>query len=304
MTEPDNDGERLTSVDTLNIVVLFILTALVAFFRRPLGDQAVRLLGIFASLLFFILLAAFLAPRRPLWRLIHGFSSLLIIIAVFNALEPIIDCASPGRWDLVFARLDARFFGELASMWRDVLGRPAWFTDFAYTAYLGYYFAPVVLGVILYLREPSDEFRCFVFTVALTFYASYVGYFMFPTEGPRVPLVLESAVIGGGVLSRAARMFIEFAERTHVDAFPSGHTAGALVSLYFARRQSPQLFAIYVPVAAGIIFSTVYLHYHYVVDVAAGVVLAGGCVTAGPFLEPLLGPREMKRWVTVRLGLR
>jgi len=304
VTELNNDDDRFTSVDTLNILTLFILTALVAFFRRPLGEHAVRLVGIFASLLFFIVLSAFLAPRRPLWRFIHGFSSLLIIIGVFNSIEPIIDCTSPGRWDVFFASMDARYFGSLAGDWRSLLGRPAWFTDIAYVAYLGYYIAPVALGLILYWRHPVDAFRSFVFTVALTFYASYVGYFAFPTEGPRVALELESAVIGGGAFSHAARLFIDFAERTHVDAFPSGHAAGALVCLYFARRTSPLLFAIYVPVAIGIIFSTVYLHYHYVIDVVAGAVLASGCLATAPVLERLLAPREMMRWVTVRLGLR
>jgi membrane-associated phospholipid phosphatase len=234
---------------------------------------------------------------------VHDFSPVLIIPVLFNTLGPIIDCASPNRWDAQFAQMDARVFGELAAMWRGVLGRPAWLTDLTYLAYVGYYVAPVALAAVLYLRKSRDEFQQLVFTVALTFYVSYVGYFVFPTLGPRVPLGSEAVIVGGGAISHAVRLFIEYAERTRTDAFPSGHTAVALVCLYFAWRASPAVGAIFTVLVAGIVLSTVYLHYHYVVDVVAGMGLAAGCVWLGPRLEPVLEPREVVHWFAARLGL-
>jgi membrane-associated phospholipid phosphatase len=300
----NDNGPRINAVDVLNIVAILLLTVVVAFFRQQLGEEGLWLLGIFASLLVFVLLAAFLAGRRPLWRITHDFSPIVLLIVIFNAVGPIIERASPGRWDGTFAGIDARFFGELATQWRGLLARPAWFTDVAYLAYITYYLAPVALGVILYVRAPESDFRRLVFTVVLTFYASYVGYFMFPTIGPRPTFETESLVIGGDGVSHAIRLFLNFAERNHTDAFPSGHTAIALLCVYFARRQSPAMFAIFLPVAAGIIFSTVYLYYHYVIDVVAGAALACGCAWLGPRLEPVLEPREVVKWFTVRFGIR
>lgn len=297
-----NGNGRITTVDALNLTAILALAVLVAFFRRQLGADALWLLAVLASLSLFILLSVFLSARRPIWRIMHDFSPAPILPVLFNTLGPIIDCTSPNRWDAQFAEIDARLFGELATMWAEVLGRPAWLTDLTYLAYVGYYLAPVILAVILYAQRSSEEFGQLVFTVVLTFYASYVGYFAFPTLGPRVAVGTEAVTVGGGAISHAVRLFIEYAERTRTDAFPSGHTAVALVCLYFARRTAPAVFALYVPLVAGIIFSTVYLHYHYVVDVVAGAGLGLGCMWLGPRLQPLLEPRDMVAWLGARLG--
>jgi membrane-associated phospholipid phosphatase len=299
----DNGNDRLNTVDALNMVSIFLLAVLVAFFRRQLGGETLWLLGVLASLSVFILLAVFLSGRRLVWHLVHDFAPVVTIPILFNTLGPIIDCASPNRWDLELAQLDARVFGELATMWRGVLGRPAWLTDLTYLAYVGYYVAPVALGAVLYLKRPRHEFQQFVFTVVVTFYASYVGYFIVPTLGPRVPLGSEALIVGGGAISHAVRLFIDYAERTRTDAFPSGHTAVALVCLYFAWRTSPAAFVIFIPLVAGIVFSTVYLHYHYVVDVVAGAAVAAGCTWFGPRLEAVLEPREIVERFGARLGL-
>jgi membrane-associated phospholipid phosphatase len=297
-----NNHGPITTVDALNLTAILLLAVLVAFFRRQLGADTLWLLGVLASLSVFILSSVLLSGRRPVWRVVHDFSPVLIVPVLFNTLGPIIDCASPNRWDSRFAQMDARVFGELAAMWRGVLGRPEWLTDMAYLAYVSYYVAPVALAAFLYRRRSRDEFRQLVFTVVLTFYASYVGYFLFPTLGPRVPLGSEAVILGGGAISHAVRLFIDYAERTRTDAFPSGHTAVALVCLYFAWRASPGVGTIFSVLAAGIIFSTVYLHCHYVVDIIAGTGCAAGCMWLGPWLEPALEPREVVQWFGARLG--
>jgi membrane-associated phospholipid phosphatase len=300
---PSDSETGLNAVDALNLLALFLLAVAAAVFRQALGPDALYLLGVIAFLTSFVLASAWLSVRHPLWRVAHDFSPALLIPVLFNSLGPIIDCASPGRWDATFSELDARLFGEFPALWRDVLGRPSWFVDAASLAYVCYYLLPVGLAVLLYRRAARSDFRCFVFTVTLTFFASYVGYFMFPTSGPRTPLPGEAQSMGGAV-SDAIRAFIDFTERTRTDAFPSGHTAVALVCLYFAGRISRRGFAVVVPLVAGIVFSTIYLHYHYVVDVVAGAGLAAGSVWLGPRLVAPLEPREMMRWVSVHLGMR
>ena len=61
-------AERMSAVDVLNIFTVLVLTILTAFFRRQLGDQALWLLGICASLALFVMLSIFLAGRR-LWQI-------------------------------------------------------------------------------------------------------------------------------------------------------------------------------------------------------------------------------------------
>lgn len=296
--------DLLNPVDVLSIVAVLLLAAVVGLFRRQLGDDAGWLLGILFSVLLFIGFVSLVASRRREWRVVHAFSPIVVIIVLFSILGPIIRCVRPLLWDAFFAQLDAQIFGTLAERWRNVLGRPAWFTDLTYLAYLSYYLAPVVVVAALYRAGDEERFRSVVFRIAFTFYASYVGYFLFPTFGPRVPLGREAAVIGGGYLSQGVRLFLHYAERTLTDAFPSGHTAIALLCLYFAWQISGTLFVLLVPAVIGIIFSTVYLHYHYVVDVVAGIVMAIGCGWLGPRIEPAFEPRGVRRWLALRFGMR
>ncbi len=72
-------------------------------------------------------------------------------------------------------------------------------------------------------------------------------------------------------------------ENTKTDAFPSGHTAVVLTTLYYAwKSREKKLFAVLFPVVAALIFSTVYLRYHYVIDVIAGVLLAAFTIRLAP----------------------
>jgi membrane-associated phospholipid phosphatase len=58
------------------------------------------------------------------------------------------------------------------------------------------------------------------------------------------------------------------------DAFPSGHTELTLLVLYYAQRFHRRTFWWILPAGSALIISTVYLRYHYVVDVIAGAFLA------------------------------
>ncbi len=184
------------------------------------------------------------------------------------------------RWDATFAALDVRLFGRLPSAWFGVLGRPRWLTDLASLAYVAYYPLPVVLGLALYVRD-RVEFRRFAFTVVATFLASYTGYLVFPTLGPRTA---DEALLGGGAVARALRAFLAVAEGNPLDAFPSGHTAIALVCVGGAWFALPRWRLPLALVLVGIGFSTVYLSYHYVIDVVAGVLLGAAALAALPAL--------------------
>jgi membrane-associated phospholipid phosphatase len=97
-------------------------------------------------------------------------------------------------------------------------------------------------------------------------------------------------VLGGGAVSEAVRAFVAAGEMNMLDAFPSGHTALGLVSAWLGWRMLPRARAVLVAAAAGIVFATVYLSYHYVVDVIAGAGLAVAIPWLVPWLRGLVGP--------------
>jgi len=73
-------------------------------------------------------------------------------------------------------------------------------------------------------------------------------------------------------------------EHNKRDCMPSGHTQIVLMVLFLAYRYQKFLFYLFLPIISALILSTVYLRYHYVIDLFAGVSLAIGCVIVGPRL--------------------
>jgi membrane-associated phospholipid phosphatase len=69
-------------------------------------------------------------------------------------------------------------------------------------------------------------------------------------------------------------------EKNKWDAFPSGHTLIVLVLLHYSYRFASRIFLIYLPLVLSLVISTVYLRYHYFVDVVAGAALAPFAVFA------------------------
>ena len=246
------------------------------------------------SLAAFAALAAatvLLARDSAVPRVVRDFFPIALVIAVYLALEPVIAGGNPGRWDAVFAAWDERWAGGLVTAWRGAFGRRAAAVDAVYVAYLSYYLIPVTVAVLAHRRGP-EAFERAVFTILLCYYASFAGYLLFPTSGPRLPAGDEARLLGGGAVSDLVRGFLRVAEKTRLDAFPSGHTAIALTSGFVGKRVAPRAAPALAAWIAAVIFSTVYVHVHYVVDVLAGIALAGAVVAGAGAAYRLLAPRE------------
>ena len=152
-------------------------------------------------------------------------------------------------------------------------------TDAMMVCYL-FFFYYLVAGPAHYCIHDLHRFRqCFVglFTI---YGLGFMGYTAFPTAGPY--LFLEFAEpLASGWFTDFAKPMVDAASNG-VDAFPSIHTAVSLYLLMFdAWHHRRRFWRMLVP-CIGLWASTVYLRYHYGVDVLAGVGLTGVglCVAA------------------------
>jgi membrane-associated phospholipid phosphatase len=285
---PPTPPARLGATDRICLAFVAVLAAL-ALARH---SHPAALVACLAALAGGIVASARLGGRTPAGDLVHDFFPVVTIIALFNLTGPVIEAANPSRWDATFAALDGRLFGTLPAAWMGLLGRPWWLTDAASVAYVSYYFIPVVMGAALLAARREEEFRDFAFTVAAALLLTFASYFLMPTTGPRVPVEREAQVLGGSALSAGVRAFLRLAEGNQLDAFPSGHTTLALVFLACGWRLFPRWSLPLALVVAGIVFSTVYLSLHYVIDVVAGAALAALLPFVLPWLRRAAEPRQ------------
>ncbi len=290
----------LWAVDRLLLWALAALAALAQTFH----PHPLPFLLVFAALALFLWASAKLGPRSRAGDALHAFAPLIVIVGIFETVGFVVGVTNPMRWDAFFAGLDARLFGSLVSAWRNAFGRPTWLSDILSAFYVSYYVVPAAMALALYLRNRREEFDRLVFGLQVTLLASYAGYFLFPTAGPRVPFEQARTLLGGGTVSEAVRLFIHSCEFNSYDAFPSGHTAASLVFLVYGWRMLPRWRIPLAITVASIIYSTVYLSHHYIVDLFAGAAVAVLSLAAMPLIRRAFGfapsawaaPKESLPW--------
>ena len=205
-------------------------------------------------------------------------------------LIPAVRGTDADRW---LARLDFRIWGAHPTVWLERFQHPALveFFQLAYTL-----FVPAVLFVafLLWKKRLYAEFRYYAFLIALGFLVSYVGYLLVPARGPRFLLKsLQHIPLQGLWLFQAMQSTLDRLESAHYDCFPSGHTELTLLAFWGSRLVSKPLFRIYLAYTPFLIFATVYLRYHYTVDVMAGAGTAFVLILASPALYRKLSKGSM-----------
>jgi len=153
--------------------------------------------------------------------------------------------------------------------------------DIFYSFYSTYYFIALTLGLVLWVRDRPTA-RRFVFTLMIVYYVSWTGYFIIPALGPRFAQAAQYTVsLTTTPIARMINDTIDSMEKTKFDVFPSGHTMISVAVLLVAWKRARDVFWILLPIATGLIISTVYCRYHYVIDVIAGMTLAFVTVPLG-----------------------
>jgi membrane-associated phospholipid phosphatase len=192
-------------------------------------------------------------------------------------------------YDAWAARIDAKLWGVDPMVW--LASRPsAAATEFLQICYA--FFIPAVLLVCVFLWRQGKfhEFRYYGFLVALGFLASYLGYLAVPVRGPRF-LAQGLPAIHGLWFTDIIQNTLDRLESAHYDCFPSGHTELTIIACWGSRLVSKKLFYLFLGYTPCIIFATVYLRYHYTIDVLAGAALAFVLIAVAPHVYTGLGKR-------------
>jgi membrane-associated phospholipid phosphatase len=215
--------------------------------------------------------------RRKPWA---GFAldwlPLPFVVYTYEMLHRVVPGCWRGTIDAWLASVDTTAFGHHAAVLLEPLvSRP--FTLLMAACYAAYYPLTVSLAVWFYLRRRRTAFREYCAGEVGALFIGYLGYLFLPAIGPHawLPASTWSVPLDGDFIGPAIRALNENHHGTFPrDAFPSLHTANAMTILLVTRRHDRRLFAIYSLPCIGLICATVYLRWHYVVDVAFGAALA------------------------------
>ena len=284
---------RIDPVQGLTLFFLIGLSLLTLIFRGqiPLWRSLLFRYTILLGFLFALKLSSDGKWVGKVGPFFHPFSPILFIILIYESLGDLIHYLHPDI-DQRLIQIDFSIFGVHPTLWMQQWIVP-WFTDLLSLAYISYYFLPVVLMVVLYLENQRLEFDEAIFILAFGYYVSFIGYILFPAIGPRYTMAhLYSLPLEGSFITDSVRDLLNALEHNKRDCMPSGHTQIVLIVLYLAHRYEKFLFYIFFPIICGLILSTVYLRYHYVVDLFVGATIAVGCMIIGPRLYRMWNKRN------------
>jgi membrane-associated phospholipid phosphatase len=260
--------QRPADVVTL-LFLSFLFTLTIAFYDTL--PKAPFLLGLYTVLLAVqVILIRFRNNGAFLGLVYDLIFPTLCVLLIFDSLEWLVHYVNSEDIDPILIRLDYLIFGSHPTIMLERIMHPL-LTDILQIAYSTYYFIPVSFGIVLLKKSQKSEFNKALFMILLCFYLSYLGYILMPALGPRFYLDhFQTTGLHGLLVAEPLHDLLNRLEGIKRDAFPSGHTGIALVVLYLAYQYKRNLFWIYLPLVSALLFSTVYLRYHYVVDVIAG----------------------------------
>jgi membrane-associated phospholipid phosphatase len=276
----------LAPVDVVSIVFMIFLIGLnLIFFGRV--QAWLEIIAIDCIVVCIIFLLAYFAETKKTKLLIslHRFYSYPFVLFVFKEIYLMVRPIHPVDYDWLFISIDHWLFGVNPTQWAAQFAHPV-LTEIFQIAYFSYYILFLMLGIELFRRHTIDEFDYGAFLVVYGFYLSYLGYFLLPAVGPRFTLHNYYAIdreLPGLLLTTPMRNFINAGESissalpnaiqiVQRDVFPSGHTQLTLIVVYLGHLYHLKTRWIMTILGTLLIVSTIYLRYHYVVDLLGGAI--------------------------------
>ncbi|MFT3961824.1 phosphatase PAP2 family protein [Propionivibrio sp.] len=190
----------------------------------------------------------------------------------FTLLGPTIKDATAWRADDALAGLDALLVGENLSLRMEPWITP-WLSDLMSLGYMS--FMVLLFGaLVFYLLRSPHLARCYrgLFTV---YGLGFLGYVLVPAAGPYVAMAGRfSTPIEGGWPTALNALMVSRGSN-HVNVFPSLHVAVSLFLWLTLLRDHRRLGLALTPLIVVLWASTIYLRYHYCIDLLAGAALAG-----------------------------
>ena len=210
--------------------------------------------------------------------LVHrGTRDELFFLIAMNIAFPLMRGAVPviraRRYDDLLLSIDHRLTGTYVSVWAER------FVTFAVTELMSVcyilFFPLLCFSLLRYFLRHKERLGRFYSGLFTIYGVGFLGYLLVPAAGPYLAFPeLFTVPIVGGPVTHLNQMLVT-AGSNRVDVFPSLHCAVSGYILGFSFRYQRREFWLLLLPICGLWLATIYLRYHYLVDVLFGLALSG-----------------------------
>ncbi|MGP1667408.1 MAG: phosphatase PAP2 family protein, partial [Rhodanobacter sp.] len=242
-----------------------------------LDDSALHVASVLGGIAWLLLLIATLAAPGSTWASWKGSLQFVACWLIFPLFKAIREVFITHTADTALLALDRRLWGGVSLPEHLVSWEQPWLSELLSGGYFLFYFVVLVPAIWFTARRHSHEAKIFFAGLTSMYLVGFAGYLLVPAGGPYMafPEVFPYPVQGGpmtALLVNAVQAGI-----TGMDVFPSLHSGIGLYVLGFVAlggyRRSTWLLT---PIILALVVATVYLRYHYGIDVLCGMILAAG----------------------------
>jgi len=236
----------------------------------PLDHDSLRYFAIL-SVNVLVIAACWRSSTNLRWQVRLWFYPVAMNI-VFETMGPAVLKVSPHKCDALLAAVDRALFGMTLSARAEMLATPV-LTEILSFCYL--LFFPYLLLSWLYYAYRGLPLLRKLFVGLFTIYGlGFLGYSWVPAGGPHPAFGREFVgPLTGWAITRCNAWVVANGSNG-VDVFPSLHCAVSSFLLFFDRQHARWRYRLYLVPCVGLWLATIYLRYHYFVDVVAGFALA------------------------------
>lgn len=217
----------------------------------------------------------------PRWLRVFGYRSLLFgtMLGSYFVMGLLLEAMDRPLWDGPLHQVDKQLLGFTPALWlvpwSDEVFLVEWFSFF----YFSYFFLLAGILLPLLFRDRSQLREEWLFGAAVIIICGHVTYTLIPGVGPYLYLD-QLPPLRGGFWWRTVQHTVQGGGAIR-DIFPSLHTAFPVFFALtaFEQRREPMRPHPWGPlalVALNIVGATLFLRWHYAIDVFCGLLLAWG----------------------------
>lgn len=275
----------LNATDIVVIAFCILLSIInLAYIDRVEYWQINLFINAFIIILIFLITYKIKQGKSKIWKQLHYWYLVPLILVFFKELYLMVDPIRGVIYDDLLISIDRFIFGTDPTVELNKITNPL-LTEILQIVYATFFFLPVILGIEFILGDRIKELDYSAFIIVYGFILSFIGYLLVPAIGPRFTLhdfATNNLEMPGLFLTDFLREIVNSGESIPAgtfnpaqivqrDVFPSGHTQMTLLVIILSFKFNSRLKYFFLINGTLLIFATVYLRYHYVIDLIGGV---------------------------------
>ncbi len=275
---PDKPTVRLYPFDWLIVGYSFLMLVLIGLLGRPMRMYYDEIAFYTCMIAVALLIARYVDEHRNrLSTLIRITYPILLFTFFYQATGGLMFLVFGHFYDSQLVSFEKAIFGVNPTLYIDRHLLNIWANEVFSFCYFSYYFWILVFLLVLFVKKHYETIKSFLTAACLTFFLSYILFFLYPIEGPRWHLAGQYVnQIEGPLFRKMVEVVIDNGA-VRGGCMPSSHFGVMLVIMMYCFRQYRKAGWTLLPLNIGLAIGTVWGRFHYVSDVFVGGIL--GLVT-------------------------